>query len=127
MITIYAISRLAWARRFFELEINQYLGKISFSLYLVHGPILYCIGGVVIPGLWVLFGVGKWEYYYGNGTFAEANPFLKEVAAFIALAVLLPLCLYAADVFQRYVDEPSVTFSKWLAERYQIEDDSARA
>ena len=39
-----AIPKIPWSRRFFETNFCQYLGKISYSLYLIHGPLLWTVG-----------------------------------------------------------------------------------
>ena len=39
-----AIRNIGWLKAFFETPFCLYLGKISFSLYLVHGPIIWTLG-----------------------------------------------------------------------------------
>jgi peptidoglycan/LPS O-acetylase OafA/YrhL len=32
------------------------LGKISFAFYVVHGPVLHCLGYSIMPNIWNLTG-----------------------------------------------------------------------
>ncbi|KAH6668217.1 acyltransferase family-domain-containing protein [Halenospora varia] len=113
---IWCIPRISWLRTFFETSFNQYLGKISFMLYLVHGPILWTLGD---------------RMYCAVGWYKEANeqhvpgwvnafpvshggPLGLEPAFLICQAVLLPLTLWVAEVTMRIVDDPTVKFSSWL-------------
>src|SRR6202000_426710 len=39
-----SIQRISWLKSFFETRFNQYLGRVSFAFYLVHGPLLWSLG-----------------------------------------------------------------------------------
>ncbi|KAH7024917.1 acyltransferase family-domain-containing protein [Microdochium trichocladiopsis] len=83
------------AQTVLESEPAQYLGKISFAFYLVHGPVLHSLGFWIMPRLFDAFG--------GKVT-GEVN-----VAGLLfgwALLGLTSLCL--ADVWYRKVDVWSV-------------------
>jgi len=43
-LLVASIPRIPWLRRFFETRFCQFLGRISFALYLVHGPVLWILG-----------------------------------------------------------------------------------
>lgn len=122
MLATYAVSQLDALRDFFEIGANQYLGKVSFALYLVHGPIIYCIGNVVFPAMLILTGTGQWDVSESNGSFPDANKYMKELAALAALAILMPIFLWAADLFERFVDKPSVEWSKRIANAVMLDD-----
>lgn len=84
----------------------QYLGRISYSLYLVHGPIIHSFGYLVFH--WMLKMVGQktmLQYCIGFG---------------LAYILLLAAVLWAADVFWRGVDMQCVWFAAWL-ERQIVE------
>lgn len=70
--------------RILEGRIAQYLGKISFSLYLVHGPVLHCLGFWIMPRLFDHFG--------------------RTLGFAIGWPVLLIPTLYLADWWYRKVD-----------------------
>ncbi|RJE17295.1 acyltransferase, partial [Aspergillus sclerotialis] len=44
-------------RRLLNSSLAQYLGKISFGLYLVHGPILHAVGYMIPHRIWWSMGV----------------------------------------------------------------------
>jgi hypothetical protein len=99
-------TRSAW-RRILDGEVAQYLGKISFALYLVHGPILHAFGYMVPQRIWWTFGVEGVEL--GNVSWA--------VVVFIGWAVGLASSLWAADVWTREVESRCVKavkrFEEW--------------
>lgn len=44
VFTVASVPRLPWLKRFFETRICQYLGRVSFALYLVHWLVIHLIG-----------------------------------------------------------------------------------
>ena len=98
-----SISQIPRLKKIFETDFCQYIGKISFSLYLVHEFCLVLFGLsfrrllMTITGLepsannllhWMVFGI--W--------------FISFTAAVFAIAALI----------EKWVDVPSVRFAKWL-------------
>ncbi|OIW28905.1 acyltransferase [Coniochaeta ligniaria NRRL 30616] len=77
----------------------QYLGKISYAIYLMHGPVLHTAGYAIQRWAWGITGVEGVAYNWG---FALASVFV------------LPLIVWAADVFWRVVDAPVVRFARWF-------------
>ena len=114
-----AIPRLPWLRRFFEGTFCQYLGKVSYGFYLIHGPVLWSLGdrlyaasGCVRPNSdqvvpdWVnLFPLSSW------------GPFGLEINFLLPHLILLPFTLWLASLVTKLVDEPSVRFGQWLYNR----------
>ncbi|PVH82436.1 hypothetical protein DL98DRAFT_653182 [Cadophora sp. DSE1049] len=78
---------------------GQYLGRISFGFYLMHGPVLFCIGTKILGRAWTGFDV---------------NQDLRKYVGWFVLAVLVntTAIFWAADWFARVVDERSV---RWAA------------
>lgn len=111
-----SVPHLPWLRRFFETRVCQFLGRISYALYLVHGPILSTLG----DRLYALVGwesESRREHLAGwlNGfPLPKGGPMGLELAFLLPHVVLLPLTLYCAEVVTRVVDEPSVRFPNWL-------------
>ncbi|KXX74585.1 hypothetical protein MMYC01_209453 [Madurella mycetomatis] len=112
------IPRIGWLRRFFDSRFCQFLGRISFALYLVHGPILYSIGDR-------LYAAAGWHRALADGDdklvgwhnifpLPMNGPMGLELALWIPNIILLPLTLWTADFVTRMVDEPAVRFSAWL-------------
>ncbi len=74
----------------------QWLGKISFSLYLVHVPVLLSVG----TGVAVLLSHGGIQSY--------------DLMSFLSAVATLPAVLLVSALFQRYVEVPCARFSRWL-------------
>ena len=80
-----------------------YLGDISYSLYLVHGPILHTLGYMTLNLVWFyVTGHDDWGYTIG----------CLITGVFEAIMVI-----YAADRFHAGVDAPILRFVKWLQKR----------
>jgi peptidoglycan/LPS O-acetylase OafA/YrhL len=88
------------ARAFFRSHVMQYLGRISYGLYLVHAFVLHTFGYAVFSFVWSITGV--------------ETVIAKEVGFVVAAAGITPFALYVADIFHRAVDEPSVRLAKWM-------------
>jgi peptidoglycan/LPS O-acetylase OafA/YrhL len=91
-------------RRFLDSEIPQYLGKISFALYLVHGPIMHAVGYMVPHKVaWAqgkeLIKLGDWEWAATIG---------------VGWVFTLTVALWAADVWTREVEKRCVKLVKDL-------------
>jgi peptidoglycan/LPS O-acetylase OafA/YrhL len=101
-LTVYSVSstRTHALRAIFDNAYSRYLGKISYALYLVHGPIVHMLGFWLVPFFWK---------YTGRDTM-----FGKELGWAMAFCVLTPLIVYTADVFWRQIDVRCVALAKWL-------------
>ncbi|KAH7376112.1 acyltransferase family-domain-containing protein [Plectosphaerella cucumerina] len=86
-------------QKFFNLPSIQYLGKISYAIYLMHGPVTHTVGYMIEQRAYALTGVQG--YWYNLG--------------FILGSLgVIPTVVWAADVFWRLFDTPTVTFARWL-------------
>ncbi|KAL1860512.1 hypothetical protein Daus18300_009144 [Diaporthe australafricana] len=56
LMLIPCVLRSPTLRGLLEGSVAQYLGKVSFSFYLVHGPVLHSLGFWIMPRLFELFG-----------------------------------------------------------------------
>ena len=94
-------------RNVFNTDWAQYLGKISFGLYLVQGPLLHAV--VYLVPHWVWWSVGV------EGI--ESSNFTWSVGIMTGWLVGLILLLWLADVWQREVETRTVKvaqkFEKW--------------
>jgi peptidoglycan/LPS O-acetylase OafA/YrhL len=111
-----AIPRISWLRRFFETSFCQYLGRISFGLYLVHGPVLWTVGDRVYAAVGRLRVnqpevVGGWINLF---PFPGWGIFGLEINYLIPHLILLPFTLWCAEIVTKLFDEPSVKYSRWL-------------
>ncbi|KAK7888497.1 hypothetical protein LTR67_008843 [Exophiala xenobiotica] len=91
-------------RRLLNSDLCAYLGKVSFALYLLHGPVLHAIGYMIPHYIWSSMGVQPKEL--GN--------FSWTVVIVIGWSISLALCLCAADVWQREVESRCVKVVKKL-------------
>ncbi|GAM84712.1 hypothetical protein ANO11243_027130 [Dothideomycetidae sp. 11243] len=103
-MVMFATSRLAPLRAFYESGPIQYLGKISFSLYLTHFAIVHVFGSLIFADVWDITGK--------DGSIPAFTGFV------IAYPLVLGVAIWVADLFTRLVDEPSVAFAaraqNWL-------------
>ncbi|KAK3939330.1 acyltransferase family-domain-containing protein [Diplogelasinospora grovesii] len=111
-----AIPRIKWLKSFFETWFCQYLGRVSFALYLVHGPVLWTLG----DRLYTAVGWGKEAQLLHLPGWANKLPLPKsgplglEPAFLLPHSILLPVTFYCAELVTRFFDEPSVKFPQWL-------------
>jgi peptidoglycan/LPS O-acetylase OafA/YrhL len=111
-----AIPRLSWLKAFFETRFCQYLGKVSFSLYLMHGPVIWTLGNVVSLFLGWPHDEEDYPYpsYYNKLPISRAGPLGLEPAFWVGQLVLLPATLWVSNIVTVLIDEPSVKFAAWL-------------
>lgn len=134
VLTVTSISFSPTLQRPFTTRFAQYLGWISYSIYLLHGNILYTLGmyilrAQIILGMGGLDWAGKQaplnvsEDYIlrlkdKNGTITEIEVVSWEGVggsyawgywfSFVVCGVIL---IWASDIFTRLVDGPCVRFS----------------
>jgi peptidoglycan/LPS O-acetylase OafA/YrhL len=88
-----ALLKLPWLQSFLSRKPLVLLGKISFSLYLLHTIIMGSLG---------------------NHLFALFTQHVSYLAAFImTFSITLPVIFIASYLAYRYVDAPSVRVSQW--------------
>ncbi|KAI0100460.1 acyltransferase 3 [Hypoxylon sp. NC0597] len=111
-----SIPRIPWLKRFFESRPCQYLGRISFGLYLVHGPILWTLGDRLYTATgWhqeaQLAHLSQWVNMF---KLPKVGPLGLELSFLAPHIILLPLTLWVARIFTALIDEPSVRFAQWI-------------
>ncbi|SZF03954.1 unnamed protein product [Blumeria hordei] len=115
-LLVISIPRIPWLKAFFETRFCQYLGRISFALYLVHGPVLWTLGDRVYLAVgWTrtdnIEGLKSWLNLY---PISPAGPLGMELRFIIPhLVILLPFTLWLAEIVTKLFDEPSVRISQW--------------
>ncbi|KAG9236701.1 acyltransferase 3 [Amylocarpus encephaloides] len=110
------IPHMPLLKAFFETRFNQYLGRISFALYLVHGPILWTLSDKLYAAVgwsrdWNNEGIKEWENLW---PLSKEGPLGFELSFWVPHLVILPVTLWLAEVGTALFDKPSVTFSHWL-------------
>ena len=111
-----SIPHIPWIKRFFDGRFCQYLGRISFALYLVHGPVLWTLGDRLAAAVgWPK--EPRYEHLTGwidKFPLSKGGPLGLEPASLLPHIILLPVTLYVAEIVTKAVDEPSVRFPQWL-------------
>lgn len=103
ILLVWATSNAPFLQRIFDNAPVQYLGKISFALYLMHGPVTHTIGYGSMDVLWRLIGTD--------------TILRKDIGFCIAAVIDIGTTVCVADVFWRAVDIPVVKFAKWFEEK----------
>lgn len=116
LLVVASIPRLPWLKRFFETRVCQYLARISFALYLVHGLVIWSLGDRIYAAVGLerpahKDGLPGWS---GKFPLSKKGPMGFELAFWVAQLILLPVTMYMAEVVTKLIDEPSVKFSNWL-------------
>ncbi|KAI1756876.1 hypothetical protein F4782DRAFT_549279 [Xylaria castorea] len=113
MGTVWSCGRLTFVRKtILESRFAQYAGRVSFAVYIVHGPVFSLFQDAVLgasarPEKWVGSKGSGLRGWIGIDT--AFNRTLCWAAGF---AVLFPLVLVAAHLFCRFVDEPFMRLAK---------------
>ncbi|TWU70789.1 hypothetical protein ED733_000152 [Metarhizium rileyi] len=99
VVFVLAVGHSRSWQRFFNSPVVQYFGKISYALYLMHGPAMHTVGYH-----WekIAYGITGVEGYWYNAGF------------FLGASFAIPTVIWWADVFWRAVDIPAVKFAKWF-------------
>ncbi|CAD0087591.1 unnamed protein product, partial [Aureobasidium vineae] len=103
ILLVWSTSCYKPLQRLFDNKLSQYLGKISFSLYIVHGAVTHVIG---YPLMNIL-----------DGVLGRDDALNKAVSFSVGFAATLFFTVWLADLFTRAVDEPSIKFAKWVEEK----------
>jgi peptidoglycan/LPS O-acetylase OafA/YrhL len=104
------VLAVGWSRGwqlFFTLPVVQYFGRISYALYLMHGPVMHTVGYAIERWAWGLTGTEGKAY---------------EAGFALAAVFVVPIVIWVSDVFWRAVDAPVVRFAKWLEARCSISE-----
>ena len=102
LLTVYALSSTKGnvLRSLFTNRVALYLGRISYALYLVHGPVVHMLGFWLVPWFWGIFG---------KKTTVE-----RETGFACAFVIVTLIVLYVSDLFWRGVDKRCVQLAKWI-------------
>lgn len=87
----------------FTHPVIQYLGKISYPLYLMHGAVIHTLGYGIMDFMWSSLG--------------RDTVIQKEIGFGVAVVWVVVVVVWMADLFMRVVDTPTVKFAKWLEEK----------
>ncbi|RVX69738.1 hypothetical protein B0A52_06383 [Exophiala mesophila] len=108
IMTTWACINSPAISRIFASRLAEYLGKISFALYLSHGMVIRSLGYVVI---------GFFRRVMGTTTREDTNLRQFLFIWILSYVIMLPFWFWAAELFCKFIDLPSVTFSRWIEQR----------
>lgn len=101
ILMVFVLDHTPFLQILFTNRFSQYMGKISYSLYLVHGPLVWSIGiklGQFTVGS-ITGGDTNTKYFWGM---------------MLAFAFWCPMAIYSADLVTRHVDDNFVWLAKWV-------------
>ncbi|KIW95819.1 uncharacterized protein Z519_02883 [Cladophialophora bantiana CBS 173.52] len=105
VMIVWSSSRLGfWRNKAFCWSPVQYLGKISFPLYVMHGPVIHTLGYLILP----------------RTPEVETPEIMRQFQLeFLKSSIVIVLAvIWAADVFLRAVDIPCVNFTRRLEKSF---------
>ncbi|KAI1108497.1 acyltransferase family-domain-containing protein [Nemania sp. NC0429] len=99
IFVVFVVDQVRFLQGIFTTRFTQYLGRISFSLYLVHMMLLHSLG---------LYLSNYFKQFTGSETYWQYG-----VAVGLAALITGSVILWLADVGARLVDANAVRFSAW--------------
>ncbi|KAG9231269.1 acyltransferase family-domain-containing protein [Amylocarpus encephaloides] len=109
---VIACTQLKCLQNIFNTGIAQYLGNVSYALYLTHNLCLTALEPRIAKRLKTIFDLKS-----------STSRHLFWAAG---LTIYLPFILWVADIFWRAIDIPSVKFARWLESKCIVEKPSKR-
>ena len=109
---VFACNQLPPLQRFLSTGPIQYLGSISFGLYLMHGPLLNSsLCDTAMDLIWGFAGLPGGEAGIREETASARQLFFVWIAGAIGLGFS---SIWLGDLFWRLVDQPCVNFARRL-------------
>jgi peptidoglycan/LPS O-acetylase OafA/YrhL len=96
---VLACTQLPLLQSVFNTPVAQYLGSISYALYLTHNLCLTTLEPRIVPII---------DAYFG-----KATSWGRHFSWVAGLLVYLPVIIWVADLFWRAVDTQTVRFARW--------------
>lgn len=115
-----SIPHISPLKRFLNHPFCQYLGRISFALYLVHGPVLWTFTDRLYSAVgWPYtedheLALGAWV---GLMKLPMWGPVGAEFAFLAPHLVILPCTVWVAEVVTRVFDENAIKVTHWAYRR----------
>ena len=122
LLIVWACGELAIVRRMLEGPFAQYCGRVSYAIYIVHGPFLeICQLPIIgLPHIAQKGQPGEEGYVpeligFGiKGIFGHTTTTQQFLSWFVALVIVFPFVVWASDLFWRFVDLPIVRLGRTL-------------
>lgn len=104
-LIVFACQQNPFLQSFLTTPGVRYLGKISYSMYLMHWSVLECMSPRIFPPVW------RWvESMSGDGV----GPWGVTLVWFLTVLAQTPVVIWAGDLFCTFVDGNCVAFAKWV-------------
>lgn len=104
VLMLLTLDHAPFLQPLFTNRFSQYMGKISYSLYMIHGPLLWSVG-LRLAHLTV-------DHVTGGDTNAKYT-----AGMLLAFGLWWPIAIYLSDFTVRYIDSNCVLLSKWVYEK----------
>lgn len=101
ILIVWSVGNLYYIKQIFNSGPMQYLGKISFPLYVCHGFVIHTFAYMSLDCLWEL-----------TDAYRDWTLFVRTFIIVAAGTILVTI--WVADVFLRVVDVRCVKFARWL-------------
>ncbi|KAI1497665.1 acyltransferase family-domain-containing protein [Biscogniauxia marginata] len=130
---VWTCGRVGALRRALETRVPQYLGRISFAVYIMHGLVFeMChdrvLGRARIPHTSPSWGSADVVSGRGvRGLFGVDTIFGRTACWAGGLIVLLPLLVFISHLFCVHVDEPSVRLARRIERWCLVDDDGEKS
>ncbi|CAK7213048.1 hypothetical protein SBRCBS47491_001670 [Sporothrix bragantina] len=99
---VFTVDRTPFLQRIFTHPFSQYFGYISYSMYLIHGTVIWTIGHWTIRKAVAVIGMEtQWQY---------------GLAVMVSAAVVWTVTIILADLATRTIDKKAVTLGRDLYE-----------
>ncbi|KAK3059672.1 hypothetical protein LTS18_010301 [Coniosporium uncinatum] len=101
LLLLWTTAHSTLLQQLFTNPFSRYFGKLSYALYLMHGPVVHMLGYWLVP--WCQ------DHISGRG-----NVWQREFGFAIASVVVVAATVWAADLFWRVCDKGSVRLARWI-------------
>lgn len=125
-MVVASTPHIDWLKKFFETPFCQYLGRVSFGFYLVHGPVLWTLG----DRLYAASGrireghIGIVPDWINLMPLPGVGPFGLEINYLVPQFISLAFTLWLAEIVTRCLDKPSLYVTQRLFKKVTIQNES---
>ena len=118
VLVVFATLRLDWMQKFLELRSLRFLGRVSFSLYLIHIPLLWTIGDRLARAFGIVSADSNFQIWYDNLLYLpDIGPQGLSLRFIAVQLVMMPLSLWLANWGTIFLDQPSIIAGRWVEAR----------
>ena len=113
---VYSISNLGLIRSYLGWRFMQFLGKISFPLYLVHMPFIWTAGDRICR----LLGVARQDFttwYDSKLQIPDVGPPGISTGFLVSQVIIFPLNILLALCAWKLLDKPGIAIGRWIVTR----------